>query len=313
MPSTERFAYPVSTIDDLALPVRSALAEHLLPGETIRQIIFAPRQDRPVRRDGLLNWPGYWLLVQQTPAWVLALTMDRLLVATLVEPASRPQITVTPLADLLWLEVGKILLYSWFEWSWATPGGPQRQQVYFNTVSEDLFRKLANAVRRTIIAQAGLPQPVSKRGRGGFDELPYKFRNLIPQKLLFRDEQAQVIVYQPAIWGRRWGLFRHQRAAATVVVLSPDHLLVVQDDLSEGRATYGIIVRYCPSGRLRGAALERAGDDLRLQVTLSVRETKETLRLLFEPGAEPALQALLAQIAARGGAAAGASRERTIE
>jgi len=33
--------------------LRSALAEHLLPGETIRQIIFALGQDRPVRRDGL--------------------------------------------------------------------------------------------------------------------------------------------------------------------------------------------------------------------------------------------------------------------
>ena len=250
MPSSERFAYPVATVDDLAPQVRSALLLQLLPGETIRQIIFAPRQDRLRTRGGLWDWLGAWAPVQQTPAWVLALTEERLLVATLMEAARPPQVTVTPLADLLWLELGKILLYSWFEWSWATPGGPQHQRVYFNTVSEDLFTEMVNASRRTIIAQTGLPRSAAKLRGKVFEGLPYKFENLIPHKLLFRDEQVQALVYQPGIWGRRWGLLPHQRAAATVVVLSSDQLLVVQDDLSNVSVSYGIIARYCPSSRL---------------------------------------------------------------
>ena len=149
--------------------------------------------------------------MQKTPAWVLALTEDRLLVATLAEAVSSPQVTVTPLANLLWLELGKVLLYAWFEWSWVTPGGPEHQRVYFNTVREDLFWELVNTIRRTIIAQTGLPRSAAKQRREIFEDLPYKFKHLIPQRLLFRDEQVQAMVYQPTIWGRRWGLFRNQQ------------------------------------------------------------------------------------------------------
>jgi hypothetical protein len=81
-----------------------------------------------------------------------------------------------------------------------------------------------------------------------------------------------------------------------VVVLTPDHLLVAQDDLTNLRAAYGLITRYCPRDRLRGAMVERAQDDLWLNVTLALHETEETLRLLFEPGTESALRALLAQL-----------------
>jgi hypothetical protein len=296
MSGLERFAYPVPRIEDLAPPVAAALQVHLLSGEAVRQVIFAPRQSRFAQRRRLVERLGAWLVEQWTPSWVLALTDERLLVAAIPEASQPPQVTVTPLADLLWLELGTILLYSWVEWSWASAGGPQRQRVYFNTVSDALFWDMVNAMRRTIIAQSGRPQPEGARHYAAFAELPFKFMNLIPFRLLLSGEQAQAVVYQPAIWDRRWRVFRYQRAPATVVVLSPDHLLVAQDDLSNTRAAHGLIARYCPRDRLRGATLERVQDDLWLNVTLSVQGAEETLRWLFEPQFEQALRALLAQI-----------------
>ena len=296
MSGLERFAYPVPRIEDLAPPVAAALQAHLLSGEAVRQIIFAPRQSRFAERRRLVERLGAWLVEQWTPSWVLALTDERLLVAAIPEASQPPQITVTPLTDLLWLELGTILLYSWVAWSWVSAGQPQQQRVYFNTVSDNLFWDMVNAMRRTIITQSGRPQPEGARHYAAFEGLPWKFMNLIPFRLLFPGEQPQAVVYQPAIWARRLGVFRYQRAPATVVVLTPDHLLVAQDDLSNIRAAYGLIGRYCPRDRLRGATLERVQDDLWLNVTLSVQGSEETLRWLFEPQFEQALRALLAQI-----------------
>jgi hypothetical protein len=296
MSSFERFAYPVSKLGDLAPPVAAALQAQLLPAEVVRQIIFTPRQCRLAARRGLGEWLGAWFSEQWTPNSVLVLTDERLLVAAIPEAPGLPQVAVTPLADLLWLELGTILLYSWVAWSWASAGRPQQQRVYFNTVRGDLFWDMANATRRTIIAQSGRPLPTGERHYSAFEGLPFKFKNLIPLRLLFPGEQARAVVYQPAIWGRRGRVFRYPRTATTVTVLSSDHLLVAQDDLTDIRAAYGLITRYCPRNRVRKATLERVQDDLWLNVTLGLQETEETLRFLFEPDTEPTLRALLAQL-----------------
>jgi hypothetical protein len=296
MSSFDRFAYGVMRIEDLAPQVVAALQAQLLSGEVVRQIIFAPRQNQPPARHRPGVRLGAWFSKQSTPHWVLALTDERLLVAAIPEAPEPPQVTVTPLADLLWLELGTILLYSWVAWSWTCAGRSQQERVYFNTVRDDLFWDMVNAMRRTIIAQSGRPQPMGQRNYETFGGLPFKFSNLIPRRLLFPGEQTQAVVYQPTIWGRHLRVFRYKRAPATAVVLGPDHLLVAQDDLSTTRAAYGLIARYCPRNRLRKAALERVQDDLWLNVTLNLHETEETFRLLFETSAEPALQTLLAQV-----------------
>lgn len=293
MSSVERFAYPVSSIEDLAPLVQAALKGTLLPGETVQQIIFAPRQSHLALQRGLWARLGAWLSERRTPDWVLVLTDDRLLLTTISGPEQPPQVSATRLADLLWLELGTILLYSWFEWSWNDKGLPRHEKVYFNTVRDDLFWQLANAMRRTIIQQRGRSRPPEKRDNSVFEGLPFKFKNLIPLRLMFPDEPVQALVYQPAIWGRRLGVLRQQRAPTTVLVLSPDHLLIAQEDLSSLRFAYGLIARYCPRDRLLGAALTHEGKDVWLEVTLAAGEAKETLRLLFEPEAEPALRNLI--------------------
>ena len=222
--------------------------------------------------------------------------MNGLLVVTIPEAPRAPEVAATPLADLLWLELGTILLYSWVAWSWVSAGRPQPQRVYFNAVCEYLFWDMVNAMRRTIIAQSGRALPAGDRHYEAFEGLPFKFRNLIPRRLLLPGEQAEAVVYQPAIWGRRFGVFGFQSTPATVVVLSQEHLLVARDDLTSIRTAHGIIARYCPRSRLRGARLERGQHGLWLNVTVGLHDTEETLRLLFEPDAEPALQALSTQI-----------------
>jgi hypothetical protein len=292
----DRFAYSVESLDDLAPPVKAVLDAHLMPGEAIQQIVFAPRQVHLRGREGLKTRFGARVLWQRTPDWVLALTDERLLTVTIPRDPGPPQMSLTPLASVLWLELGTVLLYSWFEWSSVEAGRPRSQRVYFNTVSDYLFWPMLNAMRRTIIAQAGLTLFTGESSPQAYDALPFKFKNLIPYRLMLSDESAQALVYQPAIWDRHWGLFRRRYAPTTVAVLSPAHLLVAKEDLSEDTSNYGLIARYCPRSCLRRAWLERTGDDLWLSVTLGSRNAEDVLRVLFAPSTEPALEGFLTHL-----------------
>lgn len=297
MASVERFAYTVPAIADLPASARAALAPHLAPGEPIRQMIYSPGPQGLPR--GRKYGPGLRYVQRQAPATVLVLAEDRLLTATLLEGEAAPPVTVTPLADLLRLELGTILLFSWIEWSWVNDQTLEVHRVYFNTVGERLFWGLVTAMRRTISAQSNLPKRTGQSKDEAFQGLPFKFENLVPNRLMLPDEQVLAMAFQSTIWRRFFGLFKRRRGPATTVVLSPEHLILAQEDAPVAGAAYGMIARYCPRTRLAGLTLEAEGEDLWLAITLRLHGVAESWRVLFQPAAEPALQALVGQATLR--------------
>ncbi len=304
MSNLDRFAYAVNSIEKLAPAVGGALAARLLPGEVIQQMIYAPGDAiQPVRHPvgtdlfGIAPahqpWPASRSGRRQNPSWVLALTNSRLLVATIWPAPATLQVTAAPLVDLVWLELGTILLYSWIEWAWASEGKLEQERVYFNTVGEDLFWQVVNSVRRQINSQIDRPQHTVKGYLGTSAGMPFKFQNIVYSKVFLPEDEIQAMVYQPPIWRQRFVVLRNKRAPGMLVVLTTTHLLVAYEDLSHSKASYGMIARYCPYDRLRGARLERTQDELWLNVTVGLGETEVTLRILFEPAVETALQALV--------------------
>lgn len=307
MSSLGRFAYAVNSIDDLAPTVGAALAARLLPDEVIQQMIYAPGSAiQPVRHPAgndlfgmpppRWQWPAARSSRRQNPDWVLVLTDSRLLVVTIWPESFTPQVTAAPLADLLWIELGTILLYSWIEWSWVSDGKLEQQRVYFNTVGEGLFWNVVHKVRRHINRQLNVPQPGPKGYFGAFASMPFKFRNIVYSKVFLPEDDVQAVVYQPPIWRQRFVVLRHKRAPGMLLTLTSTHLLIAYEDLSHIKASYGMIARYCPSDRLRGAMLERTQADLWLNVTVGLGETAVTLRILFEPALETALQDLVERL-----------------
>lgn len=295
MAAVERFAYPVPTIADLPAAVQAALTPHLAPGEPIRQMIYSPGPQGMPR--GRKYGPGLRTVQRQAPATVLVLTEGRLLTATLLEGEATPPVTVTPLADLLRLELGTILLFSWIEWSWVNAQALEVHRVYFNTVGERLFWGLMTAIRRTVSARSDPPVQPGQSKDEAFAALPFKFANIVPNRLMLPDERVQAMVFQPTIWRRRFGLFKRRRGPATTVVLSPEHLILAQEDAPAAGAAYGMIARYCSRSRLASLTLEQAENDLWLTVVARWRGVEESWRVLFQPAAEPALQALVGQTA----------------
>jgi hypothetical protein len=264
----------------------------LLPGEVARQIVYAPPHEGAAGRRRV----GGWLSWRPSPAWVLVLTETRLLLATIEPDEPMPKVTAAPLADMLRLDIGEILLYAWVEWSWAADGELRQERVYFNSVRQDLFARIVNTTRRDIIEQTGPQLRSNERDLASFKGLPYKFENMIPREVLIPGEKAEAVVHQPAIWGHHLGLLPYKRAPATVAVLTAQHLTIVQDDLSQQKAAYGLITCYCPRSRVAAIEIEQRQNDLWLNVTLRWEGAEEKLCYLFEAEAEPGLQGLIAKL-----------------
>ena len=119
-------ASPVASLDDLPPLIKTALVEQLKPGETIRQIISAPRQHM-LGSDvtGWRRWLSVVLPWDWTPDWTLVVTGGRLLVAASASPDEKPDVTITPISDLLALSWGRSC-------SFRGSSGPGRPRAGWN-------------------------------------------------------------------------------------------------------------------------------------------------------------------------------------
>jgi hypothetical protein len=291
-PRLARFARAVSSFDEVESAVGAALTASLMPGESIRQIIVAPKQRLLGTRRLLGRWK--WLLPWElTPDWVLVLTEGRVIVASVARPGAAPVVTSTCISDILSLETGNILLHSWVEWTWVSQGRADRTRIYYNAVSQRLFKNVLDSLRRDLAAQSHLPAAQGERHLERLAELPFKFMNIIAHDLLLPDEQVQAVVYRPAIWTCQHRLFRRQLAAAMTLALSNYHLLLAEEDMTGRPDAWGLVTRFCPRSRIRRAALEERHDGLWLRLALEMQSVEQEIDVLFQSSAAPVIRELL--------------------
>ena len=288
--SIERFPYPVDTLDRLDDPsTKAALSEHLQSGEVIKRIIVAPPKE-------MVGIPREWRqrldvqpAVSRTMSWVLVLTEQHLLVATISKPNVPPPVLSIPIAKLLWVEVGLILLFGWFECAWVSEGRVLRARIFFNTVGEQHFQQLRVLLCRTLIEQDGLSRMPDGQNPMQIESLPFKLKNMIDIKMLLPDEAIQKLVYHLTIWQKYLLVFKRRRAASTVVILSKYHLLVGNEDPSQHDASYGWITRYCPRQRVRKVSLETKTSEITMDVTVGLDSVEESFSILFPAEMAPSL------------------------
>jgi hypothetical protein len=305
------FADRVATFEDLAQPVRDALRPYLESpaapsGEALQLILTAPAQTLMgrVAREGrgrprLLPW-GI------TPNRVLALTGERLLIASSpyvpespeqerssdAEYSSEwaavralPEVREIPLSQILWLEVGCVLLISWLELTWVHQGELERIRIDFNTVGQDLFADLAARIRIAILADGGIAISGKAQGLELLDDLPFKFRCTIPIHLLLPGEQVLGTAFRPSQWARHMAVFRRHVAPRLAVLRTDGHLIAAREDLTSGRDSYGLIAQFFPLPRLEKVALEDRDGAPELRINLGLDGVEEVLGIPFAVGA----------------------------
>lgn len=287
------FSVDVPALRDLPAGVAAAFQNSLNPEEDIRQIILAPRQQVPARKSDFVQRSSSARRLGISPAWVLVLTCDRLLVATISHSDRPPAITSIPFADLLALELGEILLFSWIHFSWKVSGAVADLTVYFNTVSDLYYRRLLGFMQRQVIRQSGLSSASAGCNREVLAALPYKFKSIIPIYMLAADEQVQALVFQPEVVRSFLNLVQWQKRAATAVLLTNYHLLWVGEEISSDAGRYGWIARFYPRDRIQMLTCEKREKDSLLVVGLENQGVSRTVSLAMERSIEPRLNSLV--------------------
>ena len=276
--ATARFAYPVTRLDELEGDIATLLYA-AIGKESIRTIIVAPRQRLIAAQGGWRRRLFRALPWRWTPAWVLVLTDERLLVATRTQPDAIPMLRSISPAALLAVEVGVVLLMGWMTCVWAEQGRAETLEVRFNTVSDSFFWEV-----QQWLCQAAAPTPSISPDRHleRLAGLPYRFRQRIPRRLLLPGEVIEAVLFQEAIWQRRFRFFRRRVTPSRVVLLTDAHVLVVSDEEAvAGGASHGVIARYFPRRHVRAVSVAKTTQGTLLTVSAAIASAETTCTVLL--------------------------------
>ena len=196
------------------------------------------------------------------------------------------------------MELGSILLFSWFECCHCTPAGPQRTVIHFNTVGINHFRHL---LFRLITARGACEVANgAAQHNDPLTTLPFKYRNIIAQRLLAPGEQVEAAVFRPPLWTGTVGLWRRPRATGLALVVTNYQLLVAtEEEQSEAKfVSYGLIARCFPRKLIQRLYATRTGDDLWLEIQAGIGDCTTGERLLVTSVATSMLDDLMARLSA---------------
>jgi hypothetical protein len=289
-PSLRGFAYTVPKLEDLGQALGAALANFIEIGDIPQRIVVLPRQ-RLLERRVPGAWPSFprWKI---TPERILIHTKKQLLSATL--HGRRLEVITTPLDRIFTTQLGTILLFSWFEWSWTNADKLETCRVHFNTVSDWIFRDLQQCLSRIMVQFAGLDTVPVSQGLQHIEKLPFKFRNIIPLRMLLPEEELQAVVYRPGLSEPRVIFLRKQISPATALILTNNQVIVAEEAPGMAEGHYGVIARYMPRHAFHRVNLDERGEGLLLRITLKVNGVEFEQRLQFTQGERPQLDRLIA-------------------
>lgn len=227
----DRHPSVLSSILELPAELQSPAVAKTCEGEALQTIILFPQQ---IQRG--------WCYV---PKQALIFT-DKNIIHLLgsVWPDQGPQITLLSASGLMYLKAKLLLLYGFLEIVAQGPASPTRLEVEFNALFWDrLFPPLQNLLQTTnpMLTAPGNEGKYPPALQQALERLPLKFSNGVKIHGLLPGEELQDLVFQPGTWERRLLVFRKQVTANTLLLLTSNYVVVLQEELGVGQ---GWIVSY---------------------------------------------------------------------
>jgi hypothetical protein len=280
MASRREFPVRVTSSEDLPRPLGDIYTQALELG-LCQHAVYAP----PLRM--ILSGRG-----QRATGYLLMVFDERLFVADLRQDGATETFDV-PLAEIMCIEVGVILLYSWFR-PFFRSRASMEITIPFNTVGLGEFMAALDLVRPKL----DTTRLEAKRVQPSASELPLKFQSALSQFLAPGEELIE-LAFQPEIRaGRRgwFGLLERQIAPPLLAALTTRQLLLMTEEPSRrgvGRkreGKYDRIVTYCPLSRIDSLKLEpnpSEGELVNLRLTLINEQVQLTISKVVSADAAP--------------------------
>ncbi len=196
-------------------------------------------------------------------------------------------VTAFPQQKISYIEVGNILLYSWFSISGITSEGAETlSTIFYNAATHRLIAPFIQQIRQ-------LPTLVDKPRLSGeeakfdyLDALNFKFKSYACQSLR-GDEEVHLSVWQPEI-ARGFipflGKVLYQTLSlAHLVTLTNKEVIIISDDKRSKKnkgKRYGGFKQYIPLQKITYISMEKQDDGL-LQLSLHL-SPENKLSCLFE-------------------------------
>lgn len=197
-------------------------------------------------------------------------------------------VTDYPLEAICFLEVGKILLYSWLTVSGITSAGTASSTtIEFNTATIRHIAPFLDGIRP---ASADVDEAWYQAEKSRFDSLEsvdFKFMNYARDSLV-RGEQVMYAVWQPKIRKQIISLLgfpiHRTMSLAHLSILTDKEVIFIGDDKRsvENRGVrYGGIWQYIPLQHITSVSLAKQGSEL-LMLSLTLSSGEQRLEKVFE-------------------------------
>jgi hypothetical protein len=247
---TDRFASIIKTQDQLPVDLREIYNDVTAKYGASRLSLYAPPLTNLPARDQP-NFGGC----------VLAIFDDHL-AAVFESGTDRARSLEIPFEDIISLELGNILLYSWFKISFGNHYC-REIKIPFNTVTEPYFRSALFLIRETVdtVIENDLdPKVLTQR------DLPLKFLNAF-EACLLPGERVFEYAFQPEIRASRLIFYNEQIAPPFLVVITDRQVIVIVEEAATSRMPveqYGETYHYCPIERYDNMDVIRKGPKIDL-------------------------------------------------
>ncbi|MBK8048432.1 MAG: hypothetical protein IPK16_15735 [Anaerolineales bacterium] len=279
--NSERFPRVVASLAELPAPFATALDACLEGPDRPTVILFVPRVALLGVQRGWRAWVLQLLPWHMSPEMVLVRTRTHLIVATAQSAGATPVVTRISPADLISIELGWVLLLAWFKLQCAGESGVAGTTIYFNSVGIEHFRRLLFDLNGASAPQAQLETGACDRS--ALDDMPFKFKNIIGQRLMTRAERIEAVVFRPPVRKSAFRLSRYLPGLA--LVLTDARLLIASEDEGSTHQTtsYGMNALYIPRKRIQGWRMTSLNDQCTLELHYGLRDAGAMLSLNF-PG-----------------------------
>ena len=234
----ERYPSVLKNITELPPELQSPSVKNLATTESLQTIIAFPAQ---IHR-------GWHYVAKQallfTPTAVIHVLAS-------IWPDQEPQLLFIRGCDLMYVNVTLVLLYGLLEIVANGHGSLLRLSVEFNTVAWERLsvplRQLLQSTKNTSVLTEKISPPRSVQQ--ALEKLPLKFLNGVKIFGLLGGEELEDIVFQYGTWKRWLLLIRKPFLANTLLLLTSNYVVVIQEDPKVGQ---GWVISYLPRDCIAG-------------------------------------------------------------
>ena len=189
-------------------------------------------------------------------------------------PDQEPQITYLKGSSLMYMKITLVLLYGFLEIVAQGHNSPTLLSVEFNTVA---WERLSPPLRRLLQAAKATPSKPKEKTtltpalQQSFEKLPLKFSNGVKIYGQLPGEELEELVFQPGSWKRWLILIRRPISANTLLLLTSNFMVVIQEDPVVGQ---GWIISYLPRNSI--AEIQNQPSGLWNELTIQLKREEQT-------------------------------------